>query len=347
MTLVAGVNVGGLLAFIGDLLLSWRIPSAVDLPTQSAVHVRPGLHGDHAAGLGQKLHIIRPYLLLGWAGEHVEAVRIIRELEKLLPATQSELDDLDPAFEILNSCRDGTEMVVTVIKDGAIQTFDVRTRSFELDNKRIYLLGSGAPDFFEYLQTHPDILPSQQAANSLVAQAVLLRFAARAFTLQWILGEGLSASWGGGFEIAFPTEDGFKKIDKLLCRAWLIDAAGNYHNSGRSFFLRYYGSDLFLSCFNPNERTYVVPSHVGTPVEVPEKEQINPEWTLDMFVLAKTGSFVEFARFQPPHRPVIDRLVLTKGAVTGWHLDREYVEQRVEQALAESGRGEQFRMFRY
>jgi hypothetical protein len=72
MTLVAGLSVGGLPAFIGDLLVSWHIPSAVDLPTQLEKVVRPGLGTDYAASLTQKLIIVRPYLMLAWAGERAD-----------------------------------------------------------------------------------------------------------------------------------------------------------------------------------------------------------------------------------------------------------------------------------
>jgi hypothetical protein len=348
MTLVAGISVGGLPAFVGDLLLSWRVPSTVDLPTQAGVKVRPGSEGDSAAGLAQKLVIIRPYLMLAWAGVHAEAVRIICELDNILPATDSELHDLDPMFSELNTCQAGTELVVLLIRERSIYPFGVRTRGFELDSKRIYLLGSGASDFFDYLQEHPDILPGQERTDGLVAQAILLRFAARAFAMQWVIGAGLSTSWGGGFEVAFPAEDGFRKIGNLMCRAWMIDDAGKYHNSGRSFFLRYYGNDLYLSCFNPGEKTYIVRSPIDRHFNVPQYEEVHPDWTLDVFVLKANGSFVEFARFQPPGRPVIDRVQLKKGSVSGWVMDQDYVDQCARTAIAESSKGSpQFRMIRY
>lgn len=93
MTLVAGLSVGGLPAFIGDLLISWGLPSTVDLPSQWREGVHPGLGEDHAAGLAQKLIVVRPYLMLAWAGERTDADRIIRELDSVLPEKASELRD--------------------------------------------------------------------------------------------------------------------------------------------------------------------------------------------------------------------------------------------------------------
>ena len=347
MTLVAGVSIGGLPAFIGDLLLSWRLPSTIDLPTQKKATKHPGAGQDHAAGLAQKLLIVRPYLLLAWAGEYAEAVRIVRELDRILPGSVSELHDLHPMFSTLDTCRSGTEMVALLIDGKSIRPFGVRTRGFELDGKRVYLLGSGAPEFFEYLQTNPELLPDQKKEGSLVAQAVMLRFAARSFALQWVIGQGLSNSWGGGFEVAFPDERGFRKVENLLCRAWMIDERGMYHNSGRSFFTRYYGKDLYLSCFNPDEKTYVIPSPLKSSVEVPPMEVVHPEWTLDMFFMKTNGSFVEFARFQPPTRPVIDQVQLKNGRLVGWRMDQEYVAQCAKTAVANVNAGEQFRLIRY
>ena len=139
-----------------------------------------------------------------FAGERADVDRIIRALDSLLPPKASELRDHEAILGILNTCDANTELVALLIWAKAIYPFGVRTRGFELDNRRIYLLGSGASDFFEYLQTHPNVMPNQEGADALVAQAIMLRFAARAIALQWTIGTGLRASWGGGFEVASP-----------------------------------------------------------------------------------------------------------------------------------------------
>lgn len=347
MTLVAGLSVGGLPAFIGDLLLSWRLPSAVELPTQHQEGVHPGSGGDHAAGLAQKLIIIRPYLMLAWAGTRADVDRIVHELDRVSPIDVSELQGPEAILEILNTCGEGTELIALLMLAGAIYPFGVRTSGFELGDRRVYLLGSGASEFFEYLQAHPELLPNQERTDSLVAQAILLRFAARAMVSQFILGTGLQDSWGGGFEVAFPDENGFRKIDNLMLRAWMIDEEGVYHNSGRSFFLRYYGQDLHLSWFNPSERTYVIRSPIGKPIELPKHEEATPEWTLDVFLLKKSGSLVEFARFHPPQRPVADSIQLKNGLLVGWDMDQEYVEQCAKMALDAADKGNHLDIMRY
>jgi hypothetical protein len=52
-------------------------------------------------------------------------------------------------------------LIVLLIWSDAIYPFGFRAQGFELDSRRKYLLGTGASDFFEYLQTHPHILPTK------------------------------------------------------------------------------------------------------------------------------------------------------------------------------------------
>lgn len=347
MTLVAGLSFGGLPAFIGDLLVSWSLRSIIDLPTQQREGVHPGLESDYAAGLSQKLIVVRPYLLLAWAGLRAEVNRIAGQLDSVLPSKASEMRDPEVLFSILNTCCEGTELVALLIWSKAVYPFGVRTRGFELEGKRFYLLGSGAPEFFEYLQTHPDLLPNQEQADGQIARAAMLRFAARAMVSQWTVGAGLEKSWGGGFEIAFPEEDGFRKIGNVLFRAWMIDEHGACYNSGRSFFTRYYGHDLYLSCFNPEQKTYVIRSLIGEPPKVPEHEKVHPEWILDVFLMKENGSFVEFARFQPPHRPVDDTIELRNGMLVGWAMDEAYVARCAMKAREACHRGNRFDILRY
>ncbi|CAD5255598.1 MULTISPECIES: hypothetical protein [unclassified Bosea (in: a-proteobacteria)] len=346
MTLVAGLSVGGLPAFVSDLLISWRLPSQVDLPTQWSQGVHPGLGKDHAAGLAQKLVIVRPYLMIAWAGQRASAETIIRELDRILPKEWSDTDDFDKLFKVVSTCSKETEMLVLFISKTGVQPFCVRTQGFELDGQRIYLLGSGAPSFFEFLQNSPGILPEQEQADGLLARANMLRFAARSLVLQLVTGAGLKESWGGGFEVAYPDKKGFQKVGNIMFRAWMIDEGGALHNSGKSFFSRYYGNDLYLSCFSTEEKTYVIRSPIGEIPNIPEYEEIHPDWILDFFILKKNGALIEFARYQYSGKPSIDLVQLANGALVGWALDQHYVEQCAAKAMTVAEQGNCFQMFR-
>ena len=333
-------------AFIGDLLISRRLPAPTDLPTRPEEAVHPGEDGFFATSLAQKLVIVRPYFLLAWAGSRANADRILRELDRLLPDAFDRTADPTPVWDVLESCAEDSEMVALIVGDGLVQPLGIRTRGFEIDGKRVYLMGSGGPAFFDYLSAHTDVVPEGDD-EGLVARAAALRFGARAIATQWISGGGLEASWGGGFEVAYPEPDGFRKLDRILFRAWRIDVAGDYFNSGRSFFVRYYGADLYLSAFNPDERTYVVACPIGAGIEPPPFEITHIAWTVDVFVHEPTGSFVEFARFHPDERPTEDFVELTNGALTGWSMDHGYLKRCVKMAIDHVGKGSAFRMDRY
>ncbi len=285
--------------------------------------------------------------MVAWAGSHAEAKRIITALDQVLPQTLDELTEPTSVFDILNTCPEGTELVALLIWEKTIRPFGVRTRGFELDGKRIYLMGSGAPDFFEFLQMHPEAIPESDSVDGLIARGTMLRSAGRALARQFILGAGLENSWGGGFEIVYPDSTGFRKLDKVLFRAWMIDETGAYHNSGRSFFVKYYGADLHLSWFSTDERTFVIPSPVGISSSPPEHEVLHPEWTMDVFLMKENGSFAEFARYQPAHRPTIDAFEFSHGHLVGWAMDKEYVEARVAEAIEQAPKGANFGLVRY
>jgi len=165
MTLVAGLSLGGMPAFIGDLLTSWRLPAVADLPTRPDEEVHAGQGGYFAASLAQKLVIVRPYMLLAWAGSRSNADRILQKLDDALPGTVTDIEDWAPIWEILNSCDEDSEMIALMIGQGMVQPLGIRTRGFEIDGKRVYLMGSGGPAFFEYLTEHPEAIPEDNEGD--------------------------------------------------------------------------------------------------------------------------------------------------------------------------------------
>jgi hypothetical protein len=346
MTLVAGLSIGTLPAFVGDLLLSWRLSTKVDLPTSVESGIFSGSNGLHAAGLAQKLIIVRPYLMIAWAGIHSRVETVVRELDRILPNDFSSVADPEVILKVLDSVGQGVELLALLADGKQLHPFCIGTRGFEIDNRRVYLMGSGAPHFFEYLQEHPDMLPNQDRADGLLARATLVRFAARLMTLQLKLGFGIDELWGGGFEIAYPGKHGFQKVTNLLIRAWLISKNGTYRDSGRSFFLRYYGRDLHLSWFNPEERTFVIRSPLSGVVEIPKHEIVGPEWTLDFFVMEETGSFIDFCRHETLSKQNLDSFEMNDGVLVGWSMDRTYVDCCVDLARSSQHRAPMFKITR-
>ncbi len=346
MTLIAGISLGGMPAFIGDLLTSWKVPVESELPTRPEPAIQPGEDGYYAHSLAQKLVIVRPYFLLAWAGSQSNTLRILKEIDNLLPSTFDEIKEFAPILDVLSSCAQDSEMIALVIGDGMVQPICVGTRGVEIDGKRVYLMGSGAPEFFDYLSSDQITLP-ESGSSSMTACAMALRFAARAVAIQWVTGAGLETSWGGGFEVVYPEPDGFKKIDRILFRAWIINSDGNYIGSGRSFFVRYSGNDLYLSAFWSDEKTYIVPSPIGRSVSPPPFEVIQVAWTVDIFLHNPTGRLIEFVRFEPDTRRANDFIEISDGIMTGWSMDQSYVERCVRTALDQMENGDVFRVDKY
>lgn len=157
------------------------------------------------------------------------------------------------------------------------------------------------------------------------------------------MGPGLEESWGGGFEFVFPDEDRvFRKANNLLFRGWIITGDGSFANVGRSFFSKYYGQDLHLSCSNPEEKTIIVPSIVGEPAMIPEYEVCSPTWTMDTFVHLPTGCLFETARFTPKRSQPPTSSYSVDGKLSGWQMHRAYVAGLVETANGIVGRSETF-----
>lgn len=350
MTLVVGLSIGALPAFMGDLLTSWQLPTAVDLPTRPQKAVHPVGNNLHAATLAQKLIIVRPYLMIAWAGVQSEAYRIIRELDACCPDRASDLKDPHLVLRILDSCKEGVEMVALLIYRDQINPICIRTTGFEIDDHRLYVLGSGTQDFISSLQEYAPVDLASESNDGLLARATLLRFAARAMVTQWVGGFGLDNAWGGGFEVVYPDREvgGFRKVDNVMFRAWKIELDGSYSTSGRSFFAHYYGNDLHLSWFSTDEKTHVVPSPLArAQPTIPKYEKIHPEWTLDFFLVSEVPIFVEFARYQPPNRPVVDWIEIKNGALVGWSMDKAYVDKCAKLAIANSRQGATFKMMGY
>src|ERR1035438_8785951 len=93
MTLVAGLSIGGCPAFVGDLLTSWRLPTKLVLPTRPEKEIHRGLDGNFAAGLAQKLVIVRPYLMIAWAGSISVIRSLVNDLDRMLTISWDDFEE--------------------------------------------------------------------------------------------------------------------------------------------------------------------------------------------------------------------------------------------------------------
>lgn len=331
MTLVAGLSFGGTPAFVGDLLTSWRVPAEIDLPTRHESELLKGIDGHYAGGLTQKLLIVRPYLLIAWAGEVSVIHSLVRELDSVLPLTLDELYGReDEIFKRLDRLPPTVEVLAVLIHGENIWPFCVYTRGFEIDGKRIYLLGTGNQTAFDFLSEMTKGMPMPDNSDGIAARSVLINFAANALMAQFQSGYGLSESWGGGFEIAYVTKQGFSKVDNILVRCWSLNDDGSLGNIGRSFLVHYQESSLLLSSFGDQERTTVIRSPIDKKIVPLPTKEICPNWTVDLFWRPEDNRFFHAVQMEYPWSKNNSRFHFKNGNIVSWTMEKSRVEKIVD-----------------
>lgn len=331
MTLVAGLNIGGAPAFVGDLLSSWRLRTEIKIPTQRTSAVIKGAEGNFAKGLAQKISIVRPYLMLAYAGNLSTVHNIITELDGVLPKTMEEIAGQEDLFlSILDRTPNSVEMVAIYFNGHIIQPLCIHTCSFEIEDHRLYILGSGGEAFFNHIVNDPDAIPRINNPNGMTARAFMMRFAASAMMYQWVSGLGLNQSWGGGFEIAYVEEDGFKKVDNILIRAWGLDEKQNVGNIGISFLQHYEGADLHLTEFTDEAVTTIIPSFIPSRAKIPTQQKIRPQWTIDLIHYRPTNAFTCAVQFDGPSSKNHAEFEFEDGNLAGWKMDKSRLDALIE-----------------
>jgi hypothetical protein len=344
MTLVAGLSIGGRPAFIGDLLVSWGLPTKLMLPTRLEEGIYEGVDGSFAAGLAQKIVIVRPYLMVAWAGSVSIIRRLVNHLNSILPALSEEFPGHeDQLLSALNVLPKSVEVVALLIYGSAIYPLCIHTRGFEIDNQRVYLLGTGREMFFEFVQATTGVMPTVETPDGLLARAVMMRFAANALMSQLAGKIGLNQSWGGGFEVACTTNKGFAKVDSILVRCWSLNVDGELGNNGTSFLTHYEGDMLKLTSFgDDNVRTTTVESLIDNSPHSPPRTKVIPEWTVDLFYHVGDGKFISAVQYDSPRSKNHAVFFFDRGELTGWQMDKSRVDRIIEKIRETSITGEQF-----
>ncbi len=334
MTLVGGLSIAGMPAFVGDLLESWRIPTRIHLPTRAAEEIHQTCDGNFACGLSQKLIIVRPYLLIAWAGSVSTISRLVNDLDKILPASFEQLSEgqTNEVFSALNVLPNDVEVVALFNSDKAVHPFCIHTRGFEFDNKRFYVLGSGSEDFFQFASYASSVIPAGvENSEGMAARAVLVNFVANALMAQFVSEHGLDASWGGGFEIAYPTPSGFLKLDNFLARCWSINLDGQLGNVGRSFLMHYEGAALKLTSFGDGEHTTTINSLVATAPAGPARKEVRAEWIVDLFYRESDGTRAMAVQQEFPWSKSENVFFFEDGELVGWHMDKSRVDKIISE----------------
>ncbi|MCP3411571.1 hypothetical protein [Bradyrhizobium sp. CCGB01] len=316
---------------MGDLLTSWRMPTSVTLPTRPEYAVHTNANGFFASGLAQKLVIVRPYLMIAWAGSVEVARNLVIYLDEKLPKDREQFPGNENVLlSALNSLPSSVEVVALLIYKDTIQPLCVHAKGFEVDKRRIYLLGTGGEAFFNYILSAADAMPMPDNDEGFAARAVMVNFVGNAIMAQYSSKYGLSDSWGGGFEVAYAADDGFKKVENILVRCWSLNPDGGLGNIGTSFLVHYQGDALHLTTFGEHERTTIVQSWLDRPFIIPPEKTIAAEWSIDLFFRVTDG--VRFCAVQKefPWSRQRSEFHFRQGRLAGWEMDKSRVDQIIE-----------------
>lgn len=345
MTLVAGLSIGGEPAFVGDLLTSWRLRSEVTIPSQPSCGIFEGFDGHFASGLAQKLTIVRPYLMLAYAGSLSAVRKIVDRLDAVLPLTVEEVIGREDTFlEILDTAPEDVEMLANYFNGDLIWPIRVRTSGFEIDGRQLYIMGTGREVFFNFVVNLPGVIPPEDATSrGLMARAVMMRFAANAMMSQWKAGYGLNESWGGGFEVSYVAASGFKKLDNILLRAWSLGPNGELRNIGTSFLQHYEGDDLHLTAFADEACTTVVPSLVPSVTHrVRRQRKVIPEWTVDL--IEYEGHFVSAIQLDRRGSRSHAKFEFEEGKLVAWQMDKSRLNAIIDRVKKNIETGIEFQL---
>lgn len=269
--------------------------------------------------------------MIVWAGSVDAAYNLIVHLDRVLPTTRQQLAGNEQiVFEQLDVLPDTIEVVALLIDEDSIYPFCVYTKGFEIDNRRIYLLGTGGQDFLNYVLPTTSVMPHPDREDGFAARAVMINFVANGLMAQFSAKLGLANSWGGGFEVAYVGKEGFAKVDNILVRCWTLDPWNELGNIGTSFLMHYEGSALHVTSFGEHERTTVIGSWLRGKSEIPASRTVVPEWTIDLFYRLKDG--VPFCCVQKefPWSNQKSAFHFREGRLVGWEMHKSRVDKLIE-----------------
>ena len=297
------------------------------LPIRFNEEVFAGTDGNFAAGLAQKLVIVRSYLLLIWAGEYSVIRRLVNALDRDIPTSISDFPgNEDCLFSALDVLPKSVEVVAVLIDGEFIRPFCVHTRGFEFENKRFYLLGSGREAVFRFLLNAISQMPPDDD-DGIASRATMISFAGNAIMAQYGSQFGLSESWGGGFEVAYVTRNGFAKVDNILIRCWSLNPDQSLGNIGASFFMHYRGSALAVSTFGVKEQTILVRSMIESDPIGDARSEASADWTVDLFYRPIDGTHFCAVHHDLPWSKNCSFFYFKKGSLVGWNMNQTRVER--------------------
>jgi hypothetical protein len=181
-----------------------------------------------------------------------------------------------------------------------------------------------------------------ETSSGISARTTMVLFAGNAMMAQYKSKYGFSESWGGGFEVAYVADEGFKKIDNILVRCWSLNEGGELGNIGTSFLMHYQGSTLKLTSFGDREHTTVVRSPIKNSLEELSREKVIPEWTVDLFYRVEDGAHICTVQIEFPWSKTHSEFCFDGDDLVAWKMNKVRVDKIIKLIGQKKQTGEQF-----
>ena len=222
MTLIVGYTINCCPVLLGDVLLSQQKPVGGDIsvPTWHNDQLAPRENPLRMTGLVQKINIISDHVCMAWAGSHIRAQTIARELRDHVAQHGANAAKLGAFLNTYDRAdlRD-LESIIYVVEDGILKPFHLRAPAYEIDGWTLQSGGTGVEHFISKFG-HFFKLPAADDRSEAAVVGPGLSYIAAAFGEQLFTGGGLAEGWGGAFELATFRQGRFQKLDDILYVFW-------------------------------------------------------------------------------------------------------------------------------
>lgn len=274
MTLIAAFRPQGCPTLFGDLLLSGheRVNDQVSIPTIGDVrNFYPEGSGWSITGLQQKIVLVSDNCAIAWAGSWLGARIAIGQLRDLASTQKLTAPLLRDFMDNMNedTVNLGTSFVGLLISDDQVLYFKHDAEYFEDPGVgSVFVEGTGKRAFREILATgiftklelSGDPNPVDVAASTgLMIAGMLLRN-------EHASGSNLLEYFGGGYEVAVHTVNGFKKLGNMTFIMWEASVKRDLVDIAPLFIVKQqYADDVLLL------RSAMLRSANGFPTVVDEQ----------------------------------------------------------------------------
>jgi hypothetical protein len=221
MTIICHAELFGISTLIADLLLtSEKVPQQqIAIPIARNVNQFIQNSGNAIVGMGQKINILSQRLAVAWSGSFKQANDIIPMLRPLAGLSDLNVGQVRHVFDAVEEKRKNKLSLIVLVVNPSNEVELMLLNVPAIKNVgpflRVATAGTGRTAVKNVMhQLAPADGPVPNDAD--LAEAVALSIAAQLGGEEVQTDKPLREGWGGAFEVAQVTENGFNKLGKVL-----------------------------------------------------------------------------------------------------------------------------------